>query len=98
MEIAYYYDMAGNATMKKVLEQEFFKRLGPIVREARSVGFDKDGFLLYIKARDDLVEEAQKLLKDTPAKLLEGDEAEAVINAFREEQESAEAGMGTLFG
>lgn len=98
MELAYYYDMAGNATMKKILDQDFFKRLGPIVRDARSVGFDKEGFLLYIKARDDLVEEARKLLTDTPARLLEGDEAESVINAFREEQESAEAGMGTLFG
>jgi len=30
MEVAYYYDMAGNAAMKKLLDEDFFKRLGPV--------------------------------------------------------------------
>lgn len=98
MEVAYYYDMAGNAAMKKLLDEDFFKRLGPVVREAKLLGFDKDGFIMYIKARDDLVEEAKKLLKDSPAKAMEGEEAETAIKTFREEAEAAEAGIGAMFG
>jgi hypothetical protein len=98
MELAYYYDMEGNIAMKNLLDQEFFKRLGPVVREAKLMGFEKDGFFIYVKARDDLVEEAKKLLKDSPAKLLEGAEGDKVTTIFREEAEAAEAGMGAIFG
>ncbi|HOT07266.1 MAG: hypothetical protein A4E45_01593 [Methanosaeta sp. PtaB.Bin039] len=98
MEVAYFYDMAGNPAMKKLLDQDFFKRIGPVVREAQMVGYEKEGFLIYIKARDDLVEEARKLLKESPAKPLEGESAEKVISYFREEAEAAEAGMGAIFG
>ncbi|NYT01887.1 MAG: hypothetical protein GKC10_03915 [Methanosarcinales archaeon] len=98
MELAYYYDMEGNAAMKKILDEDFFKRLGPVVREARIVGFDKDGFYMYIKAKDELAAETKEKLANTPAKLLEGEEGEAVIKVFRDEAEAAEAGMGAMFG
>ncbi|MBN1324089.1 MAG: hypothetical protein JW986_08885 [Methanotrichaceae archaeon] len=98
MELAYYYDLDSGPIMKRLLEEEFFKRIGPTVREAQAMGFDKPGFYMYIKARDDLAEEAQNLLKDSPAKPLLEAEAEDVMKAFRDEAESAEAGMGALFG
>ncbi len=47
---------------------------------------------------DDLLEKARKLLAESPAKELKGEEGEAVLKAFREQAEAAEAGMGTLFG
>jgi hypothetical protein len=53
---------------------------------------------LYIKAKDELVQEAQKLLADTAAKVLLGEEGEALLKAFRDEAEAAEAGMGAMFG
>jgi hypothetical protein len=98
MELAYFYGMENEKAMKKLLDEEFFKRLGPTVRDCKAMGLDKDGFCIYIKAKDELVEEAKKLLADSPAKLLAGEEADQLLKAFRDEAESAEAGMGALFG
>jgi hypothetical protein len=98
MELVYYYDMDGEKAMRTLLDEEFFKRLGPTVRECKAMGFDKEGFCIYIKARDDLAKEADRLLAGSPAKQLAGEEADRLLQAFREEAESAEAGMGVLFG
>ena len=98
MELVYIYGLEGEKAMMKLLDEEFFKRLGPTVRECKAMGLDKDGFCIYIKARDDLAEEARKLLSPSLAKELKGDEGERLMQAFRDEAESAEAGMGTLFG
>ncbi len=38
------------------------------------------------------------MLSESPAKELTGEEGSAVIKAFREQAEAAEAGMGALFG
>ena len=53
---------------------------------------------LYIKAKDELAAEAAKLLAGTAAKELKGQEGEKLLQAFREEAEAAEAGMGAMFG
>ena len=98
MEQVYIYEKDGEKAMKKLLEQEFFKRLGPTLRDCKIMGLQKDGFCIYIKASDDLVDKAEKLLEDSPAKKLEGEESHRLIQAFRDESESAEAGMGVLFG
>jgi hypothetical protein len=98
MELVYFYGVESEKAMKKLLDEEFFKRLGPTVRDCKAMGFEKDGFCMYIKAKDELVEESKKLLAESPAKLLAGEEAEKLLQAFRDEAESAEAGMGALFG
>lgn len=98
MELVYTYGMESDKDMKKLLDEEFFKRLGPTVRECKHMGLEKEGFCMYIKARDDLAEEAKKMLKDSPAKELKGEEGEKLLKAFRDESEAAEAGMGAMFG
>jgi len=40
------------------------------------MGLEKEGMCLYIKARDELAGEAQKLLADTAARELLGEEGE----------------------
>jgi hypothetical protein len=62
------------------------------------MGLEKEGMCLYIKARDELAEEARKLLAGTAAKELTGEEGERLLKAFRDEAEAAEAGMGAMFG
>ncbi|MDM7933782.1 MAG: hypothetical protein QUS08_00150, partial [Methanothrix sp.] len=64
----------------------------------RAMGLDAAGFCIYIRARDELAEEARRLLADSPAKELKGEEAERLLQAFRDEAEAAEAGMGAIFG
>ena len=98
MELVYTYAMESSNEMQKIMDEEFWKRLGPTVRECKAMGLEKDGMCLYIKARDELVQEAQKLLADTPAKVLLGEEGEMLLKAFRDEAEAAEAGMGAMFG
>ena len=98
MELVYTYAMESSKEMQKMLDEEFWKRLGPTVRECKAMGLEKEGMCLYIKARDELALEAQKLLADTAAKELKGDEGETLLKAFRDEAEAAEAGMGAMFG
>lgn len=98
MELVYTYPMDSSKDMLKMLEEEFWKRLGPTVRECKAMGMDKEGMCLYIKAKDELAAEAAKLLAETPAKEMKGEEGEKLLRAFREEAEAAEAGMGAMFG
>ncbi|MDD4163303.1 MAG: hypothetical protein PHW87_12580 [Methanothrix sp.] len=98
MELVYTYAMEGSKDMQKMLDEEFWKRLGPTVRECKAMGLEKEGMCLYIKARDELAEEARKLLAGTAAKEMKGGEGEALLRAFRDEAEAAEAGMGAMFG
>jgi hypothetical protein len=98
MELVYTYAMDSSKDINKMLDEEFWKRLGPTVRECKAMGLEKEGMCLYIKAKDELAAEAQKLLADTAAKELKGEEAEVLLKAFRDEAEAAEAGMGAMFG
>ena len=98
MELVYTYAMESSKDMTRMLDEEFWKRLGPTVRECKAMGLEKEGMCLYIKARDELAEEARKLLAGTAAKELMGEEGEKLLKAFRDEAEAAEAGMGAMFG
>jgi len=98
MEIAYSYDLKDSEAMNKMMDEEFFKRLGPTIRDCKIMGLKTEGMCIYIKARDELVEEAKKLLVGSPAKLLTGDEGDAALRAFRDESDAAEGGMGAMFG
>lgn len=96
--MVYTYAMEDEKTMKKLLDEEFFKRLGPTVRDCKTMGFDKAGSCIYIKAKEETALEAKKILADSPAKELKGEEGEKLIKAFKDEAEAAEAGMGAIFG
>lgn len=98
MELVYTYAMESSKEMQKMLDEEFWKRLGPTVRECKAMGLEKDGMCLYIKARDEVALEAKKLLADTAAKELKDEDAEMLLKAFRDEAEAAEAGIGAMFG
>jgi hypothetical protein len=98
MELIYTYGMDSVKVMDKLLDEEFWKRLGPTVRECKAMGLDKEGFCMHIKARDEVAEEARKQLAQSPAKELKGEEGEKLLKAFQEEAEAAEAGMGAMFG
>ncbi|MDD1749276.1 MAG: hypothetical protein LUO89_05305 [Methanothrix sp.] len=98
MELVYTYSMESSKDMQKMMDEEFWKRLGPTVRECKAMGLEKEGMCLYIKAKDELAEEARKLLADTAAKEQKGEDGEMLLKAFRDEAEAAEAGMGAMFG
>ena len=72
MELVYTYAMESSKDMQKMLDEEFWKRLGPTVRECKAMGLEKEGMCLYIKARDELALEAQKLLAEYSGQGAEG--------------------------
>ena len=98
MELVYFYSTQDEKAMKKVLDDDLFDEIVPTVMECKFMGIDKDGFCMYMKARDELALKAKKLLAESPAKEMTGEEGEKIIKAFRDQAEAAEAGMGTLFG
>ena len=98
MELVYTYPTDSSKEMQKMLDEEFWKRLGPTVRECKAMGLEKEEMCLYIKAKDELAAEAAKLLAEAAATELKGEEGEKLLQAFREEAEAAEAGMGAMFG
>ncbi len=98
MEMVYSYSTENEKAMKKVLDDDLFDEIVPTIVECKFMSINKDGFCMYIKVRDELALKAKKMLSESPAKELTGVEGEAVIKAFREQAEAAEAGMGALFG
>jgi hypothetical protein len=98
MEMVYSYSTENEKAMKKVLDDDLFDEIVPTIVECKFMGINMDGFCMYIKVRDELALKAKKMLSESPAKELTGVEGEAVIKAFREQAEAAEAGMGALFG
>jgi len=63
MELVYIYPMDKSKDMQKMLDEEFWKRLGPTVRDCKAMGLDKDGMCIYIKAKDELAAEAKSSLQ-----------------------------------
>jgi hypothetical protein len=98
VEMVYFYSTEDEKAMKKVLDDDLFDEIVPTIVECKFMGVDKDGFCMYIKVRDELALKAKKMLSESAAKELTGEEGVAVIKAFREQAEAAEAGMGALFG
>jgi hypothetical protein len=84
MELVYTYPTESSKDTQKMLDEEFRMLLGPTVRECKAMGQDKDGMCIYIKARDELAEEARKLLAEKAAEELKGEEGEASLRAFRD--------------
>ena len=98
MEMVYFYSTENEKDMKKVLDDDLFDEIVPTIVECKFMGINKDGSCMYIKVRDELALKAKKMLSESPAKELTGDEGAVVVKAFREQAEAAEAGMGALFG
>ena len=102
MEAAYYYESKSKPEVEKLLEDEFFKRLGPTDREAKLLGNKREsGFYLYVKAAsEDKFEEAVKKIAESKIELtkLSGEEEQMVFDAIRREEDEAAEGMGAIFG
>lgn len=107
----YKIESSGFSEVKKVLErpeittvegkEEFkkneFARNGYTLRDGKSLGLDEANYL-YIKAEDEFFKEHEKEIMLEGVKLLDGEESEKVKNLIDAEQNSAEAGVGAVFG
>jgi hypothetical protein len=102
MEVVYFYEDKDKKAVDNLLQEEFFKRLGPSTHEARLTGTKrKAGYYLHIKAESsDKMKEALRLIEESKLPLVKvtGDEEKEVIDAIHKEEEEAASGMGAIFG
>jgi len=102
MEKIYECDNSKKADLKKILEEDpyaedSFARAGYKLRDGAVLEEDKDKTYLYISASEDFLKKADEKLKDV-AKPVEGERAEKIIGKIKKEEESAESGLGSIFG
>jgi len=102
MQRIYECDLAKQKDLKKVLEADpyaadSFARVGYKLRDGSSLGEDKGKLFVYISASDEFVKKADERLKDF-AKPLAGEAAKRIIGKIVAEEESAESGLGSIFG
>jgi len=65
------------------------------IKDAKTLGFKEEGSYFYIKGSDEGVNKCKELIKDFAQ---DTKEAENVKRKIQEEEESAAAGMGGIFG
>lgn len=98
MESVYFYEDAVSKDISKILEDDFFKRIGFTVRECNLLGSQRKGYFLYIKANPEDIELAEKKFEGAGLTKLVGEEKKIVTEAFIAEEENAASGMGMIFG
>lgn len=98
MESVYFYDDKVSKDVAKVLEDDFFKRMGYTVRECRLLGSERKGYFLYLKANSEQLDRAEDKLEELGLKKLIGEEKKIIAKAVVEEEENAASGMGMIFG
>ncbi len=98
MESVYFYEDDVSQKILKILEDDFFKRIGYTVRECGLLGSQRKGNFLYIKANSEDIDRAEEKFSGIGLKKLAGEEMKIVTAAFRAEEENAACGMGMIFG
>ena len=98
MESVYYYEDDVSKDILKILDDDFFKRLGYTVRECSLLGSQRKGYFLYIKANSEDIDRAEKKFEGIGLQKLIGEEQKIVTGAFIAEEENAASGMGMIFG
>lgn len=98
MESVYFYEDTVSKDVLKVLEDDFFKRIGVTVRECNLLGSERKGYFLYIKANSEEIDRAEKKFEGLGLEKLMGQEKKIVTTAFITEEENAASGMGMIFG
>ena len=102
MERIYECESGKKAELKQILEadpyaEDSFARVGYKMRDGATLEEKKDRIYLYISASGDFIKKADEKLKDV-AKSLGDDDAKRIIDKIRKEEESAESGLGSMFG
>ncbi len=102
MEAVYYFEDKDKKEVEKLEADEFFKRLGVLDREAKLMGTKRTaGYYLFVKADSpDKFKIAEEKIAESkiPLVKLSGEEAQAVVDAIKREEDEAAEGMGAIFG
>jgi hypothetical protein len=84
------------AELDSVLKDDILSRQSQKVREAKAVGGPADATYVLLEGLPDAMKRAEELLGPVGTKL-PVPEADALYRRFKDEEESASAGMGLFF-
>ena len=82
MESVYFYEDDVSKDILKILDDDFFKRLGYTVRECSLLGSERKGYFLYIKANSEDIDRAEKKFEGIGLQKLIGEEQKIVYRCF----------------
>ncbi len=86
-----------NAILEKdPYAEESFVRIGYKIKEGATLEENKDCVYVYIKADDAFIKKADERLKDI-AKIVTSEVEKRILEKIHKEEESAEAGFGSMF-
>jgi hypothetical protein len=98
MESVYFYEDKVSKEAAKVLEDDYFKRIGYTVRECDLLGSERKGYFLFLRANSEEIDRAEQKLEGLGLLKLIGEEKKKITEAFIAEEENAASGMGMIFG
>ncbi len=97
MEAVFLFPKESSSRSREILEDDLISRQSVTLRDARALGADRDGTLVFIQGDPTAIERFASLAEDAAERLKE-DQATSLRAILREEEESAAEGVGFLFG
>ena len=95
MEFVLYFEKKDEDKIKEILNAEPYVRGSYNIKDAKTLGYEREGNLLYYNHRDEVAKELKEKLKDLAGEIPEERE---IIEKIKTEEEKASKGMGMVFG
>jgi len=80
---------------EKLLKDDVVSRASIVFKDAKSLGFEKDGYYFYVSGTEEACNKALRLAKELAEKV---ENSQEIIEKIKEEEESAIQGFGGIFG
>jgi len=97
MLCVFYLEKYGKKAEEILKKDDICSRQSIALREAKTLGIDKEGYFLFFEGSEQACERAKELLKEF-VKEVEEEVLEKVRKAYEEENEKALQGFGGIFG
>ncbi|MEE9164508.1 MAG: hypothetical protein V3U17_06945 [Thermoplasmata archaeon] len=97
MDAVFLFPKEASARSREILEDDLISRQSVTLRDARALGVDQDGTLVFIQGDPGAIERFESLAEEAAERLGE-DQATSLRAILRKEEEDAAEGVGLLFG
>jgi len=95
METVLWFEKKDEAKLKELLDKEPYCRGGYSIKDCGALGFKREGSYLHFNHSEEILTEFMEKAKDICKSV---EEEKEVLQKLRELEESANAGMGLIFG
>ncbi|MEM5871415.1 MAG: hypothetical protein QW051_00925 [Candidatus Aenigmatarchaeota archaeon] len=98
MKIVFFIPMENLSKVNNLIyKDDLVSRQSITIREAKVLGFKKEGYYLEIEGSEEAIKRAEEILGDLVKKVDKNEEKE-VLEKISEQENSAAEGFGVLFG